>query len=179
MSRALSRIDAAEVEKPQGALDNLIQVSGVIKWFDAEKGYGYITPDGGGGDILIRISRLERKGIATLAQGTRLSCTAQIKGDGKVHAEEILSITEFGVLKSSAKISGPPSDWVKAVCARFNEERGYGFLEVEGLEVDVFVHIQVIKDSKMSELKPGQKVSVRYGDSPKGLLAVQIRPDLG
>ncbi|WP_395462711.1 cold-shock protein [Wolbachia endosymbiont of Cantharis cryptica] len=36
---------------------------GNIKWFNAEKGYGFITPEGGGGDVFVHISELERSGI--------------------------------------------------------------------------------------------------------------------
>ena len=46
---------------------------GVVKWFNAQKGFGFIQPDDGGADVLVRISAVERAGMATLHEGQKLS----------------------------------------------------------------------------------------------------------
>ncbi len=46
---------------------------GTVRWFDVPKGYGLITPEDGGVDVLVSICALERAGIARLDQGQRLS----------------------------------------------------------------------------------------------------------
>jgi CspA family cold shock protein len=46
--------------------------SGTVKWFDGQKGYGFIQPDGGGKDVFVHISALERAGIGTLAEGQKV-----------------------------------------------------------------------------------------------------------
>jgi cold shock protein len=45
---------------------------GTVRWFDASKGYGFIKPDDGGGDVMVEICALERAGMASLDQGQRL-----------------------------------------------------------------------------------------------------------
>jgi cold shock protein len=45
---------------------------GTIKWFNAQKGYGFIQPDGGGKDVFVHISAVERAGLATLAEGQKI-----------------------------------------------------------------------------------------------------------
>ncbi len=47
--------------------------TGTVKWFNADKGYGFIQPDGGGPDVFVHISAVERSGIGTLKEGERVS----------------------------------------------------------------------------------------------------------
>jgi cold shock protein len=46
---------------------------GTVKWFNAQKGFGFIQPDDGGKDVFVHISALERAGMASLAEGQRIS----------------------------------------------------------------------------------------------------------
>ncbi len=45
---------------------------GTVKWFNAQKGYGFIQPEDGGKDVFVHISAVERAGIGTLNEGQRL-----------------------------------------------------------------------------------------------------------
>ena len=46
---------------------------GVVNWFNAQKGFGFIQPDDGGADVFVHISAVERAGMATLHEGQKLS----------------------------------------------------------------------------------------------------------
>jgi cold shock protein len=46
---------------------------GKVKWFDARKGFGFIEPEGGGSDVFVHISAVERAGLSNLAEGQRVS----------------------------------------------------------------------------------------------------------
>ena len=50
-----------------------IQQSGIVKWFDDGKGFGFITPDGGGKDVFVHATALEKAGIRGLRDGQRVS----------------------------------------------------------------------------------------------------------
>jgi cold shock protein len=50
---------------------------GKVKWFDARKGFGFIEPEGGGSDVFVRISAVERAGLSNLAEGQRVSFDEQ------------------------------------------------------------------------------------------------------
>ncbi len=47
--------------------------SGTVKWFNSSKGFGFIQPDGGGGDVFVHISAVERAGLSTLNEGQKVS----------------------------------------------------------------------------------------------------------
>ena len=56
---------------------NLIEVSGVIKWFDVSKGFGFIVPDNGMADVLLHVTCLRRDGFQTAYEGARVVCEVQ------------------------------------------------------------------------------------------------------
>ncbi|MBI1391697.1 MAG: cold-shock protein [Alphaproteobacteria bacterium] len=47
--------------------------TGTVKWFNAEKGYGFIQPDNGGKDVFVHVSAVQRAGLQTLKDGQKLS----------------------------------------------------------------------------------------------------------
>ena len=52
----------------------LSRASGIVKWFDGTRGYGFLVPDDGDGDILVHFSILRDHGRRTLPEGARLEC---------------------------------------------------------------------------------------------------------
>jgi len=46
---------------------------GVVKWFNGQKGYGFIAPDSGGSDVFVHISAVERAGLTSLNEGQKVS----------------------------------------------------------------------------------------------------------
>ncbi len=47
--------------------------TGTVKWFSDDKGYGFITPEGGGKDLFVHFSDINAEGFRTLAEGARVS----------------------------------------------------------------------------------------------------------
>jgi CspA family cold shock protein len=62
---------------------------GTVKWFNATKGYGFIKPDGGGADVFVHISAVEKAGYAGLAEGAKVSYELVTGRFGKVSAENL------------------------------------------------------------------------------------------
>jgi len=64
--------------------------TGTVKWFNVQKGYGFIQPDDGGKDVFVHISAVERAGISTLREGQKVSFElTQDKRTGKSSADRL------------------------------------------------------------------------------------------
>ena len=67
--------------------------TGTVKWFNAQKGYGFITPDNGGADVFVHISAVERAGISALRDGQKVSYEEQRDPKrGKTSAENLKAL---------------------------------------------------------------------------------------
>ena len=49
--------------------DTLVEETGTVKWFNAERGYGFITRNSGGEDVFVHVSALERSGLTSISEG--------------------------------------------------------------------------------------------------------------
>jgi CspA family cold shock protein len=62
--------------------------TGIVKWFNATKGYGFIQPDKGGKDVFVHISAVERAGLSSLNEGAKVSYE-EMENRGKTSAENL------------------------------------------------------------------------------------------
>lgn len=62
---------------------------GIVKWFDATKGFGFIKPEDGGRDVFVHISAVEKAGLSNLTEGARVSYELQAGRSGKMSAENL------------------------------------------------------------------------------------------
>ena len=166
------------------------QVRAIVKWFHADKGYGFLEPEDGSADLFCHISAVEGSGRDVLLQGAAVTC-AIVQGDRGPQVSRIFSV--------EAPVGGPgPADRSPPLDLRyagrqtdsprpagvelpgsvkfFDPERGFGFVVPDEGECEVFVHSSVLFRSGMTDLEPGQRVFVRVESVPRGLQATQIEP---
>ncbi|MFZ0074310.1 MAG: cold-shock protein [Xanthobacteraceae bacterium] len=162
----------------------VVEVSGVIKWFDVAKGFGFIVPDNGMPDVLLHVTCLRRDGFQTAYEGARVVCEVLQRPKG-MQAFRILSMDESTAIHPAQTPARthvtvtPTSGLERAQVKWFNRLRGFGFLTRGEGTPDIFVHMETLRRYGLTELRPGQTVLVRHGPGPKGLMAAEVRPDGG
>lgn len=183
MGDRISPKGIADFEELSGEPVELIEISGVVKWFDVAKGFGFIVPDNGMQDVLLHVTCLRRDGYQTILEGTRIVALIQRRERG-YQAFKILSMDQSTAVHPSQL---PPvrthvqvtatSGLERALVKWFNRTKGFGFLtRGEGTE-DIFIHMETLRRFGLTELRPGQVVLVRFGPGEKGLMAAEIHPD--
>ena len=162
---------------------SIIELSGVIKWFDVSKGYGFIVPDNGLPDILLHVTCLRRDGFQAAYEGARVVVEVLQRARG-LQAFRITSMDESTAIhpaqlpppRTHVSVT-PTSGLERAQVKWFNRLRGFGFLTRGEGTPDIFVHMETLRRYGIAELRPGQFVLVRFGPGPKGLMAAEVRPE--
>jgi CspA family cold shock protein len=65
--------------------------TGTVKWFNSQKGYGFIQPDDGGKDVFVHVSAVERSGLGELADGQKVGF--ELRRDKKTGRESAVDLT--------------------------------------------------------------------------------------
>ncbi|MGQ0484507.1 MAG: cold-shock protein [Hyphomicrobiales bacterium] len=161
----------------------IIQINGLVKWFDTGRGYGFIIPDNGMQDILLHLSCLKRDGFDAPLEGTRITCEVVERQKG-YQCLKVLSVDPSTAIhpverKSRAHTTVTPSSgWVRAKVKWFNRARGFGFVSEGEGKPDIFVHMETLRKTAIAELQPETWVYVRFGEGPKGNMAAEVRLSL-
>ncbi|QFY60510.1 cold-shock protein [Rhizobium grahamii] len=183
MADRISSKEFTDLDQLAGEAVDLIEITGIVKWFDVAKGFGFIVPDNGMQDVLLHVTCLRRDGYQTILEGTRIVALIQRRERG-YQAFKILSMdqstavhpSQLPPVRTHVQVT-PTSGLERALVKWFNRTKGFGFLtRGEGTE-DIFIHMETLRRFGLTELRPGQVVLVRYGDGDKGLMAAEIHPD--
>jgi len=155
-------------------------VEAIVKWFNPEKGFGFVEVVGGS-QAFVHIRQLEAAGHRTVAEGTRLKVRI---GEGQKGPEvtEIMEVLSGTVaVRSSAQRSRPTPSRVTGQVAEsigtvkvYKADKGFGFVGQDGGGKDVFVHATALARAGLSELIEGQRVRMQIGQGQKGLEAQTI-----
>ncbi|MCW5723554.1 MAG: cold shock domain-containing protein [Maricaulaceae bacterium] len=170
-----------------GAIGDLCSVSlvdephavhGVVKWYDPARGYGFIDAADGQGDVLLHASLLRKSGHSFAPEGAQMRCMA-IKTEKGRQAVDILSIEGGETGPARPRRFRPESDsgadLRDATVKWFDGKRGFGFLNFDGVEEDVFVHAATLRRGGLDLPQPGDVLRGRFTEGPKGLLATDVR----
>ena len=131
---------------------------GTVKFFNSQKGFGFIAQEGGGEDVFVHISAVERAGLEGLAEGQELEFNLVDRG-GKVSAQDLQVVGD--VIAVEEKAAAPrrelTGEKASGTVKFFNSMKGFGFLTRDDGQPDAFVHISAVERSGLSEINEGER----------------------
>ena len=131
---------------------------GKVKFFNAQKGFGFIQRDEGGEDVFVHISQVERAGLEGLAEGQELQFNLVDRG-GKVSAADLQVVGDVIAVQSAPKSPQRELTGEKAVgtVKFFNAMKGFGFITRDDGKEDAFVHISAVERSGLPGINEGDR----------------------
>ena len=162
-------------------LEDASRIAGTVKWFDPVKGFGFIVADEGGPDILLHVNVLRNFGQSSVADGARMDVRVQSTERG-VQAVEVLQITPPAgdgttTLTDIAELDPATMSDAPLEPGRvkwFDKGKGFGFANVFGRPQDVFLHVEVLRRSGLSDLQPGEALAIRVIEGKRGQMASEV-----
>ena len=173
--------------------------TGVVKFFNAQKGFGFVVRDDGGEDVFVHISAVEQAGLSALAEGQPLGFTLVDRG-GRISATDLkiegepLAVTEraprtdrpergpggpggagggFGAAPQRQLTGEKAQGTVKF----FNAMKGFGFIQRDDGQPDAFVHISAVERAGMPTLNEGDRLTFELEVDRRGKhAAVNLAP---
>ncbi|MFM9978345.1 MAG: cold-shock protein [Sphingomonadaceae bacterium] len=150
--------------------------TGVVKFFNGQKGFGFVVRDDGGEDVFVHISAVEQAGLTGLAEGQPLGFTLVDRG-GRISATELkidgepLPVTDRAPPRDR---DGPPragggagggapqrqltGEKASGTVKFFNAMKGFGFIQRDDGQPDAFVHISAVERAGMTSLNEGDRL---------------------
>ncbi|MDQ0248954.1 CspA family cold shock protein [Sphingomonas kyeonggiensis] len=170
--------------------------TGVVKFFNGQKGFGFIVRDDGGEDVFVHISAVEQAGLTGLAEGQPLGFTLVDRG-GRISATELKIDGEPMPVEERApredrggdrggfggeRGSGGPQRQLTGEKATgtvkfFNAMKGFGFIQRDDGQPDAFVHISAVERAGMPTLNEGDRLEFELEVDRRGkYAAVNLTP---
>ena len=129
---------------------------GKVKFFNVQKGFGFIQLDGGGEDVFVHISQVERAGLEGLAEGQELQFNLVDRG-GKVSAADLQIVGDVIAVPPKAPQRELTGEKATGTVKFFNTMKGFGFITRDDGKEDAFVHISAVERSGISGINEGDR----------------------
>jgi CspA family cold shock protein len=160
---------------------------GVVKFFNPQKGFGFIVRDDGGEDVFVHISAVEQAGLTDLADGQPLEFTLVDRG-GRISATNLriegepMAVERSGGGGGGAGGGGGPQRQLTGEKASgtvkfFNSMKGFGFIQRDDGQPDAFVHISAVERAGIPTLNEGDRLEFELEVDRRGkYAAVNLQP---
>src|SRR4051794_11359075 len=159
-------------------------VQAVVKWYNPDKGFGFVQLADGSGDAFLHVSVVERSGQSSVTPGSTLEVRAG-PGPKGPQVTEILSLDSSTAPQEPPR-RGPPERPLhptgggaavedSGTVKWYNAAKGFGFIGSDRGGKDIFVHASVLERAGIAGLTEGQRVAVDVIEGRKGLEASGLR----
>ena len=140
---------------------------GTVRWFDAERGFGFLAPEDGSPDVFVHASEIVGDGSARVLREGQAVVFEVGENDRGPQALRV-RVTADAATGSAVGLLGTVN-W-------YEPGKGYGFASPDGGGPDVFVHYSAIEMGGYKSLEEGQQVTFEVGTGSKGPQAESVRP---
>jgi CspA family cold shock protein len=161
-------------------------VDAVVKWFNPEKGFGFVELADGTGDAFLHIAVLESSGRKAVLAGAKIKARVG-QGQKGPQITEVVEVDESAAAAPAPRRSGPlgprpqraAPDLSTAIemsgtVKWYNPDKGFGFVAIGDGGKDVFVHASVLQRAGIADLAEGQRVTMQVVEGMKGREAAAI-----
>src|SRR5438477_9647120 len=159
---------------------------GVVKFFNPQKGFGFIVRDDGGDDVFVHISAVEQAGLTDLADGQPLEFTLVDRG-GRISATNLriegepMAVERSGGGAAGGAGGGPQrqltGEKASGTVKFFNSMKGFGFIQRDDGQPDAFVHISAVERAGIPTLNEGDRLEFELEVDRRGkTAAVNLQP---
>lgn len=139
------------------APDALLGVLGTVTWYEPGKGYGFVTPDGGGAEVFLHSSAIVGGGV--VAPGQRVAFLV-VEGAKGPQADNLLPLGPQAAPAQAA-------DGADGTVTFFDPDKGFGFIAPDAGGEDLFVHVRSLLGG-LRELSAGDRVTYAVAEGEKG-----------
>jgi len=157
---------------------------GKVKFFNAQKGFGFVVRDDGGEDVFLHVSALERAGVTDVAENQEIEFSLTER-NGRISATDVQIVGE--TLEVSASAPRPPREGgferaprpaggaaggfgnrpppvtdgsrYEGTVKFFNGQKGFGFIARDDGGADAFIHISAVERAGLSDLAENQRIT--------------------
>ena len=145
---------------------------GTVKFFNPQKGFGFIVRDDGGEDVFVHISAVEQAGLTDLADGQPLEFTLVDRG-GRISATNLRIDGEPMAVERAERAPQRQLTGEKATgtVKFFNSMKGFGFIQRDDGQPDAFVHISAVERAGIPTLNEGDRLEFEIEVDRRGKFA--------
>lgn len=151
-------------------------VEGKVKWFDAAKGFGFITASNIPGDILLHANFVRRFGQSSVSSDALIECRVE-ENQGRYRVAEIIRYEpadcdvepQYRDLPDQLVLQPARTKW-------FCKKKAYGFAVAFEAPGDIFIGCHVLSAAGLTHLDQGEAIAVATKQTEKGLIAIKVSP---
>jgi CspA family cold shock protein len=164
-----------------GSASSAPEAKATVKWYNPDKGFGFVEMADGSGDVFLHANSLQNAGYQAVTPGAILQVRVGQGQKGR-QVDQVISVTEGEAPPRSAggfdrprsgprpprqQASGPAVEMTGTV-KWYNATKGFGFISPDSGGKDVFVHATALEQAGLSPLQEGQAVRMNVVQGAKG-----------